>query len=422
VHAGAMSERWDVVLFGPTGVTGREVARHLARRAPEVGLSWAVAGRNRQKVEAAVADLASAPAAVLQADTDDAASIDRMVGSATVVANLVGPYARHGEVVYEACARRGVHELDLTGEIDWLARMIDAYQDTAAASGARIVPTAGFEALPFDLGMLLAARTAAGRAGEPVAEVDVAVTMHNDARISRPSDVVSGGTFASAMGQIADGAGPSLSDPYVLDPPGGKGRGRYDLRARRHAGTRRWLAPMVPSPFLNPPIAHRSAALLRQAGDPTFADGFRYREGLVASSIVPVVAPPLVAASLATFQAMFGLTARAPDALRRPVSEVLGRLGPKPGEGPRPEELDKWSYRLDIRATTTGGATADVVVEAAGHPGYKSTATMVGEAALILADPEHEAEGAGFLTPATALGTAALDRFTHAGATFAVAP
>lgn len=95
------------------------------------------------------------------------------------------------------------------------------------------------------------------------------------------------------------------------------------------------------------------------------------------------------------------------------------RIGPKAGDGPPPDQLDKWTYRLDIRATTSGGSTADVVVDAVGHPGYKSTVTMVAEAALMLADPAPGApEAVGFLTPATALGIASLERFHHAGATF----
>lgn len=418
-----MGDRYDVVLFGPTGVTGREVARHLARRAPEVGCSWAVAGRDAGRIEAVLAGLGARPAAVIEADTADAASIDRMVGSATVVANLVGPYARYGEVVYEACARRGVHQLDLTGETDWLARMIDEYQEVASDSHARIVPTAGFEALPFDLAALLAARTAHARSGEAVVGVDVAVSITSGASMSSPADAVSGGTFISGVEAIRRGPGRGFTDPYVLDPPGSTAKGRYQLRPRRHAGTRAWLAPMVPSPFLNPPIVHRSAALLRLGGDPTFADGFRYIEGMATASMVPAVAAPTAATALASFQTAFGLVARAPDAVRRPLADTLLRLGPKAGDGPPPEQLDQWSYRLDVRATTTGGATADVVVEAEGHPGYKSTATMVGEAALMLADPDAIPAGpVGFLTPATALGVDHLDRLTHAGTTFTVTP
>ena len=417
-----MTESVDVLLFGPTGVTGREVARHLARRAPALGLTWGVAGRDRAKVDRALAGLPSQPQVVLRADSADPDSIDAMARSATVVANLVGPYARHGEVVYTACIRHGTHQLDLTGEMDWLVRMVEAHQDEAGASAAKIVPTAGFEALPFDLAALLAARTAHARSGAPVAEVDVATTTRSDARITSPSDAVSGGTFVSGIEALRRGPGRAASDPYVLDPPASTASGRYGLGARRHAGTGAWLGPMVPSPFINPPVAHRSAALLRADGDPTFAPDFRYREGMTTAGVVPGPLAPLAAAALSSFQAGFGLAGRAPAAVRGRIADVLLALGPRSGDGPAPEDLDAWSYRLDVRATTTTGATADVVVEADGHPGYKSTATMVGEAALVLADAAAPLpERSGFLTPATALGTDVLERFAEAGLRFTVA-
>jgi short subunit dehydrogenase-like uncharacterized protein len=416
-----LSERFDVVLLGPTGVTGREVARYLARRAPEVGLRWAIAGRSRAKIDALLHALPSQPDGVLTADTSAPESIDALAASASVIANLVGPYARHGEAVYEACVRHATHELDLCGEIDWLARMIQRYDGAAVASGARIVPAAGFEALPFDLGMLLAAATACARSGEPVVHVDVAAALASDLSIYRPSDAVSGGTFVSGVEALRRGPGEAFTDPYVLDPPGSKASGRYELWPRRHGATAAWLSPLFPSPFLNPPIAHRTAALLRADGDRTFAARFRYREGTATDSMVPALVAPAAALALATFQLGSSLVARAPDPVRRRLADALLLLGPKPGDGPRPDRLDAWSYRLDIRATTAGGRACDVIVEAVGHPGYKSTATLVGEAALILADRDAPLPArAGLLTPATALGLDVLDRFEHAGARFSV--
>lgn len=412
-----MDDRFDVVLFGPTGVTGREVARHLARRAPELGMRWAVAGRDPERIRTGMADLASQPDAVLHADAGDPASIDAMVAAARVVANLVGPYARYGEVVYEACARRGADQLDLTGELDWVARMIRTHGAAASASGARIVPTAGFEALPFDLGMLVAARAAHARSGQPVVDVDIAASTTSTATMSGLTAAVSGGTFISGVEALRRGP-EGFRDPHLLDPPGAGGQGRFDLRPRRHPGTGAWLAPLVPLPFLNPTVAHRSAALLRLGGDPTFSPRFRYREGMVVPAPVPGSAP-VVAASLASVGALVGLVARAPGVVRRSLADGLLRIGPSAGDGPRPEDLDKWSYRLEIRATAADGTTADVTVDAQGHPGYKSTATMVGEAALILADAEAPVPAtSGFATPATALGADVVDRFEHAGLTF----
>lgn len=409
----------DVLLYGPTGVTGREVARYLHDRAPRLGLRWGVAGRDRDRMAATLATVGAAPDAIVLADSSDPASIDAMVSQARVVANLVGPYARYAEPVYAACARTGTHQLDLTGETDWVAAMIARFDDEATESGARMVPTSGFEALPFDLGTLAAAHRLHERTGDPVVGVDIAVSMSSDVPLRAASDAVSGGTFTSGVDAVRRGMNPSFTDPYVLDTPGSTASGTYDLRPRKHHPTGAWLSPMFPTAFLNPPVVHRSASLLRDSEDPIFSAGFRYTEGAVTAALgpAPLAAPTAVTVSVAT-AAMRGL-ARLPERLRSPAAGLLERVGPKSGDGPRPEDLDRWTYRLDIRATDASGATEDYVVEADGHPGYRSTATMIGEAALALADPEAGVpDGAGFLTPATALGLASLPRFRHAGVRF----
>jgi short subunit dehydrogenase-like uncharacterized protein len=99
----------------------------------------------------------------------------------------------------------------------------------------------------------------------------------------------------------------------------------------------------------------------------------------------------------------------------------MAKVGPKAGDGPRPETLDSWTYQLDVRATTESGRYVDVQVNGDGHPGYKSTATIVGEAALMLADKAAELpQVSGFNTPATAFGIAELKRFERAGLRFTV--
>ena len=306
---------YDVILFGPTGVTGREVARYLTSRAPALGLRWAAAGRDRARIDDALGAVGATPDEILLADTTDEPSIDAMVGRARVVANLVGPYPRYGEPVHRACARAGVHQLDLTGEIDWVREMIDRYDAVAAASGAAIVPSAGFESLPFDLAAWLAATVAFERHGDSVVDVDAAVAMTTTARMSGIADAVSGGTFASMVEMIRRASG-RPADPHAIDPAGPTTPSRFDLGARRHAGTGAWLAPLFPTPFLNPPVVHRSAALLRADGDPVFAPTFRYREGTVTASMVPGPdlpgVAPTVSALLAAGQQLLAGAGRPP--------------------------------------------------------------------------------------------------------------
>ena len=153
-----------------------------------------------------------------------------------------------------------------------------------------------------------------------------------------------------------------------------------------------------------------------------YVSTFRYREGSVSASMLPGPALPgadvAVAAMMAGGQGALGAAGNMPAAVRAGVADAMARMGPRQGDGPRVEDLDAWAYRIDVRATTAEGGTADVVIEATGHPGYKSTATLVGEAALALAGAE--APPAGYGTPATALGIDDLDRYVFARAAFSV--
>ena len=48
----------------------------------------------------------------------------------------------------ESCAREGVHLCDLTGESMWVRDMIDKHHAQAERTGAKIVPSCGFDSIP----------------------------------------------------------------------------------------------------------------------------------------------------------------------------------------------------------------------------------------------------------------------------------
>ena len=53
----------------------------------------------------------------------------------------------------DTCAKAGTHYCDLTGETQFMRASIDAWNETAKQSGARIVHTCGFDSIPSDLGV-----------------------------------------------------------------------------------------------------------------------------------------------------------------------------------------------------------------------------------------------------------------------------
>src|SRR5436190_16317956 len=107
----------EVVLFGASGFTGALTAHYLARTAPS-GIRWALAGRNREKLEQLRAALASentehGDIPILLADVTDPDSLRRVAASTRVVLTTVGPYIRYGEPLVAACAEEGTDYCDL---------------------------------------------------------------------------------------------------------------------------------------------------------------------------------------------------------------------------------------------------------------------------------------------------------------------
>ena len=73
-----------------------------------------------------------------------------------------------------------------------------------------------------------------------------------------------------------------------------------------------------------------------------------------------------------------------------------------------------------IRASSDSGRSVRVDVEAEGHPGYLTTARMLGEVGILLSEEGATPARAGCLTPALALGSACVERFAEARVRFSV--
>jgi short subunit dehydrogenase-like uncharacterized protein len=414
----------SVVVFGATGVTGRRVAAYLAERAGEAGIRWAAAGRDAAKLERVLGEVGVAAPETILADVADPGSLAALASRTRVVLNLVGPYTLYGEPVVEACLAGGAHYADLTGEMPFVRRTIDAFHDRAAGAGLKVVQAGGFEALPPDLAVLLAAETARDRWQEDLAEVDVEVDLQQPAGRLGPADVVSGGTMQGTAEVLAGEGAAAIVDPAVLiaDPEAAaevRRRSPISLVPRFDArgGV---IAPMTPAAFINPAVIQRTGALIA-AEQGRRVDPVCYREGVAirgGSATLPL--RYAAAAALGATQAGFRLLTRARPSVRGRAAGILRRILPPSGYGPSGSRLEEWAWQVAVDARTSGGHHVRVDVDADGHPGYLATARMLGEAGLLLAEDGATPERAGCLTPAAALGTEHLDRFERAGVRFSV--
>ena len=420
-----MGERdLSVVVLGASGVTGRGVAAYLAELGSEAGAAWAVAGRDPGKLERVLAEVGATAPETIVADVGDPASLAAMASRTRVVLDLVGPYTLYGTPVIEACVSNGAHYVDLTGEIPFVRRTIDAFHDRATEAGVKVVQVSGFEALPPDLAVLLAAETARERWSEPLAEADVVVATQQPAGRLGLGDVISGGTLQSTAEALAAEGAAEVTDPAALvtDPDlAEEVRRRSPIAlAPRFDAHGNVVGPMAPAAFINPAVIQRTAELIAAERGERLTP-FRYREGIaIPGSSATLPLRYAAAASMTGMQAGFGALARARPGVRRRAAGLLRRVLPGSGFGPSGDRLSEWRWQVEVDARTVGGHHVRVEVDADGHPGYLTTSRMLGEAGLLLAEDDATPSRSGCLTPATALGTASLDRFARAGVRFAV--
>lgn len=404
------SRKFDIVVWGASGFTGRLVAEYLVehylqRSGNPHGLRVALAGRDQSKVAAVAREIGAPDLPVLVGDSFDAASLDAIASQAEVVLTTVGPYAKYGDELVAACVRHGTDYCDLTGETHFVRDMIDAHHDAARRSGARIVHCCGYDSIPSDLGTLMVQEAFKDRHGSYAGEVKMGA--------GEMSGGASGGTLASMINIIDDiKANPKLrkvlGDPYALNPKGVRGPDKGDQTGVRFDDDfDMWTAPFVMA-AINTRIVRRSHALL---GEP-WGEDFRYSEVMTTGKgLTGIQRAVAVTAGVAGFFALVALP------VTRPLIEK--RL-PSPGEGPSEEARKKGFFKTRLIALGDGHSVRGVV-EGFQDPGYGATAVMIGESALCLAldGAALESEG-GNLTPASAMGMRLVERLRDAGMNFEV--
>lgn len=386
-----MSEQrqFGITVYGATGYTGRLICEYLNKQYGVNGeVQWAMAGRNKSKLEAVAKELGIEECPIVLCDANDASSLASMVKNTRVVISTVGPYQLYGSELIAACAAVGTDYVDLCGEPGWMYEMIAAHDNAAKASGARIVFSCGFDSIPFDLGVVFLQDAAKQRFGTTVPRVK--------GRVRTMKGGFSGGTLASLKATMASAAKKPelikvLQDPFALtegvkgpeQPSGAKPIFEDDLNS--------WSAPFVMA-TINTKNVHRTNFLLQHA----FGKDFVYDEMLFTG---PGEQGEAVAKAVAADKSMASSTMQ-------------------PGEGPTKEERENGSYDVLFAGSNDSGDVILASVKGDKDPGYGSTSKMIAETAVCLLKNPKAATG-GIWTPGAALGQLLITRLQeNAGLSF----
>jgi short subunit dehydrogenase-like uncharacterized protein len=387
------SPKFDIVVYGATGFTGRLVAEYLASHyRGDKQLRWAMAGRSLDKLKSVRDAIGAADTPLIVADAGDGASLKAMIDQTQSVLTTVGPYQLYGSELVAACAASGTDYLDLCGEPIWMRQMIDKHEAAAKASGARIVFSCGFDSVPFELGAFFVQEEAKRVFGAPAARVK--------GRVRDMRGTLSGGTAASGRATFEAVAKDLslvaiLNDPFALtpgfsgakQPKGNKPAFEEDLQS--------WTAPFMMA-LINTRNVHRSNMLM----------GFPYGKEFVYDEMV-----------------LTGPAEKGEANAKKVMAANNAKTGPnarKPGEGPSKEERENGLYDLLYVAVAPDGREVRASVKGDRDPGYGSTSKMISECAVCLLR-DTPGVPAGFWTPGAAMQHKLIKRLVdNAGLTFQV--
>ncbi|MDT0594025.1 saccharopine dehydrogenase family protein [Glaciecola petra] len=392
------NEKYDLIVFGSTGFTGRLVAEYLQKQYGEGGpsasdnIKWAMAGRSAEKLEQVRDEMGiSQDIDLLVADSDDQSSLDSLVDSAKVVLTTVGPYQLYGEKLLATVVKLGKSYVDLCGEPAWMHQMIAKYQAEAKTNNAHIVFSCGFDSVPFDLGVYFLQQAVIQETAAPLDYVK--------GRVRKMQGTFSGGTAASLKATMVAAKQDkaimhALINPYSLatsevlseQPRGDKPHFDEKLGS--------WAAPFIMA-AINTKNVHRSNFLLNYA----YGKTFKYDEMMLTG---PGDKGEAIANHVANDKSLGG------------------EGGPKPGEGPSKEERENGFYDVLFIGEHANGKTYAASVAGYLDPGYGSTSKMITESAICLAEKKESLSG-GFYTSAPALGEALIERLQkNAGLVFKI--
>lgn len=406
------SRRYEVVVFGATGFTGKYTCEHIISNLP-TDLRWAVAGRSAEKLQGLVNELESVNPDRLAPEVEtaslDKASLKELAAKTKVLISTVGPYHLYGESVIAACAESGTHYLDVTGESPWVYDMINKYDSVAKANNAIIIPQIGVESAPAD--MLSWSMVGHARRTLSAGISELVYSVYN------MKGAPSGGTLATLIGIFSFypiGKITETGKPWALSviPPPSHASAPL---VQRLLGVRtvRDLGILTTSPQggADATIVHRSWSLIDEGK--FYGPNFKFSPYMHVRNVFTGIMVHLAFA--------FGILCLA---LLPPVRWLLTKFVFQPGQGPSREASrnDFVEYRALATVDSGEGADPSDPKRITGRllwqgSMYRLTGVFLAEAAITLArDNGFVAKeiGGGFLTPAT-LGAPFLERLQKAG-------
>ena len=386
--------RFDIIIWGASSFTGKLVTEYFFKNFESNKIKWAIAGRNKSKLENIRLEVADEKIPILVADSFDEKSLSLIVKETRVICSTVGPYALYGSLLVELCVKYSTNYCDITGEAHWIRTLIDNFHEDAKSKKIKIVNSCGFDSIPSDMGVYFIQNE--------IKKVYKNYAKSIKMRVAGIRGGISGGTYGSINNLLKEAYADKnvfkvLNNPYGLNPIGKmEGMDKKDLRKIIFdKESKSWIYPFIMA-GINTKIVRRSNAL----SNFQYGKDFRYEEAMMSGKGIS----GFFKAILAVFPlAMVGLN---PNSFTK---KIVNLFMPKPGEGPGFEKRKNGFYNLRFYITTDDKRKAFAKVIGDSDPGYGSTSKILAQSALCLAF-DNLPENYGVITPSHSMGNKLLNR------------
>lgn len=397
------NRRYDVILYGATGFVGQQTVDYFAKHTHPNEVNWAIAGRNRQKLESIKQKL-GIDRDILVADSQDPVAVDSLVSQTRVLLNTAGPFALYGNAIVDACVRFQTHYVDITGETPWVKGLIARYHEQCREEGTRIIPFCGFDSIPSDLGTYLVVRHLQETFEVECTRVKAYFQAYGG---------FNGGTLASGFNLYDSGEVAQVGNPFLLNPPQEHSladiqRNQDPQSVQYDPDTDAWVAPFFMG-AINTRVVRRSCALFEQWGQ-SYGTDFTYQEYSSFDAAWGWLPATGITATMALLGGVMQLA---------PLRPLLKSFLPQSGSGPSEKTMNEGWFRCKLLGFGSEGQKVQGIIADQGDPGNRATVKFLCESALSLALNEAELPGGehrgGILTPATGLGDILVQRLRQAG-------
>lgn len=394
----------DLVIWGATGFTGQLVCEYIANSYNSKDLNWTIAGRNEEKL-LKLKNRLNIKNSILIGNSNDKFSLEKICGKTKVICSTVGPYALYGTNLIHACIKMKTNYCDISGETQWIRKIIDTFHEKAKNQKIKIVNSCGFDSIPSDIGVYFCQSNYYKENGVYANEINM--------RVAGTRGGFSGGTYNSLTNVIHEASlnksvRKILNNPYGLNPINEQsGPDKKDLKSVEYDNeAKSWIAPFVMA-GINTKIVRRSNALLNYK----YGKSFLYSEAvLVGNGILGKIIGYLSLIPILMVIQKKGSI----------IKRIIDLFVPKAGQGPSQKERENGFFHLKFFFKNSGKKYIAKVASDM-DPGYGSTSKMLAECAICLALDDTLNKNYGVITPSVAFEEKILERLqNNAGLKFSM--